>query len=434
MSNIVAIVGRPNVGKSTFFNRLVESRQAIVDATSGVTRDRHYASANWNGKEFSVIDTGGYVMNSDDIFEEEICKQVDLAIGEASVILFLVDVKEGVTDMDKDVANLLRKSKKKIFLVANKVDSNNTIPASAEFYKLGLGEVYCISAISGSGTGDLLDEIVKEFEESTPDEFSDLPKFAVIGRPNVGKSSLINALLDEDRHIVTPVAGTTRDSIFTRYNRFGLDFILVDTAGLRKKTKVHEDIEFYSVMRSIRAIENSDVCILMIDATQGFETQDMNVLHLAEKNRKGVVILVNKWDLVEKDTNSARDYEENIKKQIAPFNDVPIIFTSAINKLRILKALETANEVYKNRIKKITTSVLNEVILPIVTANPPPAIKGKYIKIKYITQLPTHAPTFAFFCNLPQYIRDPYRRFIENKLREKFDFTGVPIQIFFRQK
>jgi GTPase len=434
MSNIVAIVGRPNVGKSTFFNRLVEKRQAIVDATSGVTRDRHYALADWNGKEFSVIDTGGYVMGSEDVFEEEIRKQVDLAIGEATVILFLVDVKDGMTDMDKDVANLLRRSKKKIFLVANKVDSNNNIPASAEFYKLGLGEVYCISAISGSGTGDLLDDIVKEFEDVEPDEFSDLPKFAVIGRPNVGKSSLINALLDEDRHIVTPIAGTTRDSIFTRYNRFGLDFILVDTAGLRKKTKVHEDIEFYSVMRSIRAIESSDVCLLMIDATQGLESQDMNVLHLAEKNRKGIVILVNKWDLVERDTNSARDYEENIKKLIAPFSDIPILFISALNKQRILKALETANQVYKNRIQRIATSVLNEVMLPIVTNNPPPAIKGKYIKIKFITQLPTHAPTFAFFCNLPQYIRDPYRRFIENKLREKFDFSGVPIQIFFRQK
>jgi GTP-binding protein len=434
MSNIVAIVGRPNVGKSTFFNRMVEKRQAIVDATSGVTRDRHYAMADWNGKEFSLIDTGGYVIGSDDVFEEEIRKQVDLAIDEANIILFLVDVKEGVTDMDKDVANLLRRSKKKIFLVANKVDSNNNIPASAEFYKLGLGEVYCISAISGSGTGDLLDDIVKEFEDIPNEEFPDLPKFAVIGRPNVGKSSLINALLDEDRHIVTPVAGTTRDSIFTRYNRFGLDFILVDTAGLRKKTKVHEDIEFYSVMRSIRAIESSDVCLLMIDATQGFEAQDMNVLHLAEKNRKGIVILVNKWDLVERDTNSARDYEENLKKLIAPFTDVPILFISALNKQRILKALETANQVYKNRIQRITTSVLNEVMLPIVTNNPPPAIKGKYIKIKFITQLPTHAPTFAFFCNLPQYIRDPYRRYIENKLREKFDFSGVPIQIFFRQK
>jgi len=434
MSNIVAIVGRPNVGKSTFFNRLVESRQAIVDATSGVTRDRHYATADWNGKEFSVIDTGGYVIGSEDVFEEEIRKQVDLAIGEANVILFLVDVKEGVTDMDKDVANLLRRSKKKTFLVANKVDSNNNIPASAEFYKLGLGEVYCISAISGSGTGDLLDDVVKEFEDVEPDEFSDLPKFAVIGRPNVGKSSLINSLLDEDRHIVTPIAGTTRDSIFTRYNRFGLDFILVDTAGLRKKTKVHEDIEFYSVMRSIRAIESSDVCLLMIDATQGLESQDMNILHLAEKNKKGIVILVNKWDLVERDTNSARDYEEDIKKLIAPFTDIPILFISALNKQRILKALETANQVYKNRVQRIATSVLNEVMLPIVTNNPPPAIKGKYIKIKFITQLPTHAPTFAFFCNLPQYIRDPYRRFIENKLREKFDFSGVPIQIFFRQK
>jgi GTP-binding protein len=434
MSNIVAIVGRPNVGKSTLFNRLVESRQAIVDATSGVTRDRHYAKADWNGKEFSVIDTGGYIMGSDDIFEEEIRSQVTLAIEEANIIIFLVDVNDGVTGMDKDVALMLRKAKKKIFLVANKVDNNFKIPESAEFYKLGLGEIYCISAISGSGTGDLLDEIVKVFDDATEEEIPDLPKFAIIGRPNVGKSSLINALLEEKRHIVTPIAGTTRDSIYSRYNRFGLDFVLVDTAGIRRKTKVSEDLEFYSVMRSIRAIESSDVCLLMVDATQGFENQDMNIMHLVEKNRKGIVILVNKWDIVEKTTNTLKDFEETIKKSLQPFTDLPIIFISALNKQRIFKALEAANQVYQNRIRKIPTSKLNEIMLPIVESNPPPAIKGKYIKIKFITQLPTHAPSFAFFCNLPQYIRDPYRRFIENKLREKFEFTGVPIQIFFRQK
>jgi GTP-binding protein len=434
MINIVAIVGRPNVGKSTLFNRLVEKRQAIVDAVSGVTRDRHYAKADWNGKEFSVIDTGGYVTGSDDIFEEEIRKQVNLAIDESTVILFMVDVNDSVTDMDKEVANLLRRSKKKIFLVANKVDNSNKIPASADFYKLGLGEVYCISSMSGSGTGELLDDIVKELEVTTEDEAPDLPKFAIVGRPNVGKSSLINALLDEQRHIVTPIAGTTRDSIYTHYNKFGLDFVLVDTAGLRKKTKVHEDIEFYSVMRSVRAIESSDVCLLMIDAVDGFEGQDMNIFSLAEKNRKGIVILVNKWDLIQKDTNAAKEFENKIKTLIQPFADVPIIFISALHKQRILKAIETAKQVYDNRIRKISTSKLNEVLLPFVNNNPPPAIKGKYIKIKFITQLPTHAPSFAFFCNLPQYIRDPYKRFIEKKLREEFNFSGVPIQIFFRQK
>jgi GTP-binding protein len=434
MINIVAIVGRPNVGKSTLFNRLVEKRQAIVDAVSGVTRDRHYEKANWNGKEFSVIDTGGYVTGSDDIFEEEIRKQVNLAVEEATVILFMVDVNDGVTDMDKEVANLLRKSKKKIFLVANKVDNNAKAPAASDFYQLGLGEVYCISSMSGSGTGDLLDDIVKELEVTTEDEAPDLPKFAIVGRPNVGKSSFINALLDEQRHIVTPIAGTTRDSIYTRYNKFGLDFVLVDTAGLRKKTKVHEDIEFYSVMRSVRAIESSDVCLLLIDAVDGFEGQDMNIFRLAEKNRKGVVILVNKWDLMQKDTNAAKEFENKIKSLIQPFADVPIIFISALYKQRILKAIETAKKVYDNRIRKITTSKLNEIMLPIVSNNPPPAIKGKYIKIKFITQLPTHAPSFAFFCNLPQYIRDPYKRFVEKKLREEFDFSGVPLNIFFRQK
>jgi GTP-binding protein len=434
MSNIVAIVGRPNVGKSTLFNRLAEKRQAIVDAISGVTRDRHYAKSDWNGKEFSVIDTGGYITGSDDVFEEEIRNQVTLAIEEAKVIIFLVDVNDGITDLDKDVALLLRKAGKKIFLVANKVDNNIKISESAEFYKLGLGEVYCISSINGSGTGELLDDIVKEFENTKDEEPPDLPKFAVIGRPNVGKSSLINSLLEEKRHIVTPVAGTTRDSIYSRYNRFGLDFVLVDTAGLRKKTKVHEDIEFYSVMRSIRAIESSDVCLMMVDAVLGFESQDMNIIKLVEKNRKGLVILVNKWDLVEKTTNTLKDFEAAIKKQLQPFTDIPVLFISAINKQRIHKALETANQVYFNRIRKITTSKLNEVMLPIVTANPPPAIKGKFIKTKFITQLPTHAPSFAFFCNLPQYVNEPYKRYVENKLRENFEFTGVPIQIFFRKK
>lgn len=434
MSNIIAIVGRPNVGKSTLFNRLVGQRQAIVDSVSGVTRDRHYGRSDWNGCEFSVIDTGGYVIGSDDVFEEEIRKQVSLAIEEASVILFVVDVREGLTDMDREVASILRRCGKKSFLVVNKVDTPSRIPEAAEFYKLGLGEIFCIAAANGSGTGELLDEIVKQFENTKEEEVPDLPKFAVAGRPNVGKSSFINALLGEERHIVTPLAGTTRDSIYTRYNKFGLDFMLVDTAGLRKKNKVHEDLEFYSVLRSVRAVESCDVCLLMIDATLGFETQDMNIFSLAEKNRKGVVILVNKWDIVEKGTNTARDFEFAIKKELEPFTDVPMVFISALTKQRVYKALEMGKQVYENRIRKIPTSKLNEKLLPIIEKNPPPTIKGKQIGIKYVMQLPTHAPSFAFFCNHPQYVRDPYKRFLENQLRGQFDFSGVPVQIFLRKK
>lgn len=422
------------MGKSTLFNRLVGQRQAIVDAVSGVTRDRHYGRSDWNGCEFSVIDTGGYVTGSEDVFEEEIRKQVELAISEASVILFVVDFREGLTDMDKEVASILRRSGKKNFLVVNKVDTASKTPEAAEFYKLGLGDLYCIAAINGSGTGDLLDDIVKQFEKTKKEEAPDLPKFAVTGRPNVGKSSFINALLGEERHIVTPVAGTTRDSIYTRYNKFGLDFVLVDTAGLRKKGKVHEDLEFYSVLRSVRSIENCDVCLLMVDATLGFETQDMNIFRLAEKNKKGVVILVNKWDIMEKSTNTSRDYEEKIKKELEPFIDVPVVFISALTKQRVFKAIETAKQVYENRIRKIPTSKLNEKLLPLIKRNPPPTIKGKQISIKYVMQLPTHAPSFAFFCNLPQYVRDPYKRFLENKIREAYDFSGVPIQVFLRKK
>lgn len=435
MGNIVAIVGRPNVGKSTFFNRLVESRQAIVEHTSGVTRDRHYGKTDWNGIEFSVIDTGGYVVGSDDVFEEEIRKQIAFAINEADVIIFMVDVKEGLTGMDEDVANLLRKSEKKVFLVVNKVDNNKRLIDANEFYQLGFDKIYCISSINGSGTGDLLDDVVKEFPETEKEEIPDLPKYAVIGRPNVGKSSLINALIGDERNIVTPVAGTTRDSIYTRYNSFGFDFVLVDTAGLRKKGKVYENIEFYSVMRSIRAIENSDVCFLLIDAKDGFEGQDLNIFHLVEKNRKGVVIVVNKWDLIEKTSNTHIEFENKIREKVAPFKDVPIVFTSVINKQRIFKALEIAHQVYKNRSNRITTSKLNDILLPIIEATPPPAAsRGRYIRIKYITQLPTPFPAFVFFCNLPQDVKDSYKRFLENKIRENFDFTGVPIQIYFRKK
>ncbi len=434
MSNILAIVGSPNVGKSTFFNRLTETRQAIVEETSGVTRDRHYGKADWNGVEFSVIDTGGYVVNSDDVFEEEIRKQVQLAIDEADAIVFMVDVKAGLMGMDEDVANLLRKTKKSIFLVANKVDNPERINEAGEFYELGLGNVFSISSINGSGTGDLLDEIVKVFDVKETDELPDVPKFAIIGRPNVGKSSLVNAFLGDERNIVTPVAGTTRDSIYTRYNSFGFDFLLVDTAGLRKKGKVHENIEFYSVMRSIRAIENSDICFLMVDAKEGFEAQDLNIFRLVERNRKGVVIVVNKWDLIEKASNTHLEFENKIREKIAPFSDVPVVFTSIPKKQRIFKALELGSMVYKNRSNRISTSKLNELLLPIIEKKPPPSVKGKYIKIKYITQLKTAFPAFVFFCNFPQYVKDPYKRFVENQLRKHFEFTGVPVQIYFRKK
>ena len=434
MSAIVAIVGRPNVGKSTFFNRLIKRREAIVDAVSGVTRDRHYGKTDWNGVEFSVIDTGGYLAGGDDTFQKEIDKQVNLAIDEADAIIFMVNVEDGLTGMDESVAALLRKSKKPVFVVVNKVHSNNRRDDAHEFYALGFEHLFSISSINGSGTGDLLDELVKSLPEKEQKEEENLPRFAVVGRPNAGKSSFINALIGEDRYIVTDIAGTTRDAIDTRYNRFGFEFNLVDTAGIRRKSKVKEDLEFYSVMRSIRAIEHSDVCILMLDATRGFESQDANIFWLAQRNRKGIVILVNKWDLVEKENNTAKAYEAAIRKEIEPFTDVPIIFVSALNKQRIYKAIETAVEVYNNRTKRIPTRQLNEVMLPIIENYPPPAIKGKYVKIKFCTQLPTPMPQFAFFANLPQYVKDPYRRFIENKLRENFDFKGVPIDVYFRQK
>ncbi len=433
MANIVAIVGRPNVGKSTLFNRLTESRKAIVDETAGVTRDRHYGHAEWTGRLFSVIDTGGYVVGSDDIFEKEIRKQVDLAIDEANLIVFVVDVADGLTDLDKEVANLLRRSGKKIFLAANKVDSAARLHDSNEFYALGIGDPFPISGMSGSGTGELLDALVEAFE---PDdvEIPDLPRIAIIGQPNVGKSSLLNALIGEERSIVTPLAGTTRDTIYKRYNTFGFDFLLIDTAGLRKKRSVKEDIEFYSVMRSIRAIEEADVCLMMLDATNGITAQDLNIFHLCERNRKGVVILVNKWDLMEKDTNTARKLEAEIRRRIEPFSDVPVIFISVVNLQRVHKALETALQVFKNKTQRIATSKLNKVILPFVDNYPPPSIKGKSISIKYITQLPGQSPSFAFFANHPQYIQESYRRFIENKMREHFDFSGVPVTIYFRSK
>jgi GTP-binding protein len=423
------------VGKSTLFNRLTESRKAIVDETSGVTRDRQYGKSDWNGKKFSIIDTGGYVMGGDDEFEIEIRKQVQLAIEEADTILFLVDAREGLTPMDEDVADMLRKSPKKVILVANKVDNAKEMDNLSEFYALGLGDPMPIAGITGSGTGDLLDKVVEDFNSGEDDETEGLPRIAVVGRPNVGKSSFINIITGQDRNIVTPIAGTTRDSIYTRYNMFGFDFNFVDTAGLRKKSKVSEDLEFYSVMRSIRAIENADVCILMLDASQGLEQQDLNIFSLIHRNNKGVVIVVNKWDLIEKETNTHKQFEDLIRSRIAPFDDVPIIFTSVINKQRIFKVLETAKQVFEARSRRISTSELNDKLLPIVKEqNPPPSVKGKWIKIKYITQLPTHYPQFVFFCNLPQYIRDPYKRFVENRLREMWDFHGVPISIFFRAK
>ena len=434
MSNIVAIVGRPNVGKSTLFNRLTESRQAITDEVSGVTRDRHYGKSEWGGKEFSVIDTGGYITGSEDVFEGEIRKQVELAIDEANVILFIVDAKEGITEMDTAVVQLLRKTAKKTLLVANKTDNSTLLEEAVEFYNLGMGDYFPISSMSGSGTGDLLDELILHFEEDPDKEEIDLPKFAIVGRPNVGKSSFVNALIGKDQNIVTDIAGTTRDSLNTRFNKFGFDFYLIDTAGVRKKKKVHENLEFYSVMRAVRAIEHSDVCILMIDATRGFETQDQRIFHIADKNKKGIVILVNKWDSIEKNTESTQQFEEQILKQISPFKDIPILFVSVLEKQRLLKGLETAIEVYKNRTQRITTSELNETMLAIIEKNPPPATKGKYIKIKYCTMLPTATPTFAFFANLPQYIKETYKRFLENKIREIYDFSGVPITIYFRQK
>ena len=435
MSNIVAIVGRPNVGKSTLFNRLIGSRKAIVNEESGVTRDRNYGKSEWCGKEFSVIDTGGYVSNSDDIFEEEINKQVLLAMDEADVILFMVDTEIGLTGLDENFAKLLRNIQKPVYLVANKVDTSERIYDASEFYRLGINsELYCISSANGFGTGELLDAICSHFSEEKEEDTDHLPHIAIVGRPNVGKSSTINALIGEERNIVTEIAGTTRDSLYTRYNRFGHDFILVDTAGMRKKAKVNEDVEFYSVMRSIRAIEESDVCMLLIDATRGKEAQDLNVFRLIERNRKGVVILVNKWDLIEKDHKTTAAFEKELREKIAPFRDVDIIFTSALTKQRLLKALEAAIKVYENRTQKLKTSELNRVMLEAIEAYPPPMTKGKSVKIKYITQLPTHAPSFAFYCNLPQYVKETYKRYLENKMRENWDFTGVPLQLFMRKK
>ncbi len=434
MSAIVAIVGRPNVGKSTFFNRLIQRREAIVDAVSGVTRDRHYGKSDWNGKEFSLIDTGGYVLGSEDVFEKQIDTQVELAIGEADAIIFMVDVETGVTGMDEDVSKLLRKVNKPVFLAINKVDNAQRAADAVEFYALGLGEYYPLSSINGSGTGELLDALVEVLPD-VEEVVEDLPRFAVVGRPNAGKSSFINALIGQERYIVTDIAGTTRDSIDTRYNRFGFEFNLVDTAGIRRKAKVREDLEFYSVMRSVRAIEHCDVCLLVLDATRGFDGQVSNIFWLAHRNNKGIVILVNKWDLVEdKETNTMKQYTKKIKEAIEPFTDVPIIFISVLTKQRIFKAIETAIQVYENRSKKVVTRKLNDIMLPIIQNNMPPAYKGKYVKIKFCTQLPTPYPQFAFFCNLPQYVRDPYKRFLENKLRENFDFTGVPVTIFMRKK
>src|SRR5690554_6908637 len=435
MSNIIAIVGRPNVGKSTLFNRLTESRNAIVEEMSGVTRDRIYGKGEWTDYEYSVIDTGGYVRGSDDVFEAEINKQVEIALEEATVIVFVVDVTTGITDLDERVAQLLRQTNKKVFVAANKVDSAKSVGLSSEFWALGVGDVYDIAAASGSGTGELLDDIVKEFKTKTIESDSDLPRFTIVGKPNVGKSSLVNALVGKERNIVTPISGTTRDAVNTKYSAFGFEFILIDTAGIRKRSKVHEDIEYYSVLRSVRTIESADVCIFMIDATEGIQKQDLNIYYMCEKNHKGVVVLVNKWDLVEdKGAQSTKEAEDHIREQLAPFNNVPIVFTSALTKQRIHKALEVAMKVYNNRIKKIQTSVLNEVMQKEIAHFPPPSLKGKYVNIKYITQLPTHAPAFAFYSNLPQYIPDSYKRFLENKIRMHFDFEGVPVRIFVRKK
>tara|TARA_A100001015_G_scaffold310183_1_gene411065 strand:- start:2655 stop:3959 length:1305 start_codon:yes stop_codon:yes gene_type:complete len=434
LSNIVAIVGRPNVGKSTLFNRLIGGRRAIVKEVSGVTRDRHYGKSEWNGRQFSVIDTGGYVSGSNDIFEGEIRRQVKIAIDEATVLIFVVDVETGITDLDESVAQLLRNSKKPIIVVANKVDNNERINDTFEFFQFGLEHVFGISAINGSGTGEMLDHLAEQLYDEKEDQNNEIPRIAIVGKPNVGKSSLTNALLGEDRNIVTDISGTTRDAVDTHFNAFGFNLTLVDTAGIRKKSKVHEDIEFYSVMRAIRAIEDCDVCLFMIDAKEGLQKQDLSIFSVIEKNKKGIVLLVNKWDSIEKETITTKEHEEDILSKIAPFTDLPILFISALNKQRIHKALETAMEVFENRKQKIPTSKLNEVMLAAIDKNPPPSIKGKYVKIKYITQLPTHSPTFAFFCNLPQYVKDPYKRYLENQIRKVFNLTGVPIRIIFRKK
>jgi GTP-binding protein len=437
MGNIVAIVGRPNVGKSTLFNRLTQTRQAIVNEEAGTTRDRQYGKVDWGTKEFSLIDTGGWVVNSDDVFEEEINKQVQIAIEEADLILFVVDILNGVTDLDSEVAKIMRRTQKNLLVVANKADNFEQHPASAEFYSLGLGDPFCVSAVNGSCTGDLLDKIIELLPQEKAENWDEeIPRIAVVGRPNAGKSSLINAFIGEERHIVTEIAGTTRDSIYTRYNKFGLNFYLVDTAGIRKKGKVNEDLEYYSVIRSIRAIENSDVCILMLDATRGVESQDLNIFSLIQKNKKGLIVCVNKWDLVENKSQTAITYfMDTIRERLAPFKDFPILFISATTKQRIFKVLETAKEVYENRRKRIPTAKLNEVMLPIIENYPPPAWKGKYIKIKYITQLPAGAiPSFVFFCNLPQWIKEPYKRFLENKLRENWNLAGTPVNIYIREK
>ncbi|MDX9728576.1 MAG: ribosome biogenesis GTPase Der [Bacteroidales bacterium] len=434
MSKIVAIVGRPNVGKSTLFNRMTESRAAIVNEESGVTRDRHYGRVIWNGVDFSVIDTGGFVENSDDVFESEINRQVKLAISEADVILFMVDVETGIHELDRSVAEMLRKVEKPVVTVVNKVDNNQRLLDAAEFYGLGLGDYFCVSSVNGSGTGDLLDEIVKHLPDSPEEPGEDIPRVAVVGRPNVGKSSLTNTLLGEERNIVTPVAGTTRDSIHSLYNKFNNRFLLIDTAGLRKKAKVDEDIEFYSILRAVRSIEESDLCLLLIDATRGLESQDLSIMSIIQKNNKGMILLVNKWDLIEKDQATTKKLEEEIRYRTAPFTDYPILFISAITKQRVHKVLELIMTVYENRKRKIPTSQLNEVMLKFVNDTPPPSLKGKHIKIKYVTQLPAAYPTFAFFCNFPQYIKDPYKRFVENRLRESFPLTGAPVKIFFRKK